>query len=144
MDRTAAEDHPNEATAADALLQGLKVQGVDYFFANPGTDFPSIVEGFARAAASGAAVPRPLLVPHENAAVAMAHGVYMVSGRPQAVMVHTNVGTGNTINTLINASRDHVPIVLMAGRSPLSREEERADQPGGGSRPAADGHTISS
>jgi acetolactate synthase-1/2/3 large subunit len=120
MDRTAAKDHPNEATAADALLQGLKAQGVDYFFANPGTDFPSIVEGFARAAASGAAVPRPLLVPHENAAVAMAHGVYMVSGRPQAVMVHTNVGTGNTINTLINASRDHVPIVLMAGRSPLS------------------------
>src|ERR1700680_4013654 len=50
----------------------------------------------------------------------MAHGVYMVSGRPQAVMVHTNVGTGNTINTLINASRDQVPMVLMAARSPLS------------------------
>jgi acetolactate synthase-1/2/3 large subunit len=120
MDRRAAEDRPNEATAADALLQGLRAQGVDYFFANPGTDFPSIVEGFARAGETGAAVPRPLLVPHENAAIAMAHGVYMVSGRPQAVMVHTNVGTGNTINTLINAARDQVPMVLMAGRSPIS------------------------
>jgi acetolactate synthase-1/2/3 large subunit len=120
MDRNPAEDRPNEATAADALLLGLKAWGVDYFFANPGTDFPSIAEGFARAAENGAAVPRPLLVPHENAAIAMAHGVYMVSGRPQAVMVHTNVGTGNTINTLINASRDQVPMVLMAGRSPLS------------------------
>ena len=120
MDHTA---RPNEATAADRLLQGLKAQGVDYFFANPGTDFPSIIEGFARAQESGAAVPRPLLVPHETAAVAMAHGVYMVSGKPQAVMVHTNVGTGNTINTLINASRDFVPMVLMAGRSPITERE---------------------
>jgi acetolactate synthase-1/2/3 large subunit len=119
MDREPAR-RPNEPTAADALLKGLKAHGVDYFFANPGTDFPSIIEGFARAAENGAAVPRPLLVPHETAAVAMAHGVYMVSGRPQAVMVHTNVGTGNAINTLINAARDNVPLVLMAGRSPLS------------------------
>ncbi|MGO8915337.1 MAG: thiamine pyrophosphate-requiring protein [Stellaceae bacterium] len=120
MDRDPAADRPNEPSAADALLQGLKAHGVDYFFANPGTDFPSIIEGFARAAESGAKVPRAILVPHENAAVAMAHGVYMVSGRPQAVMVHTNVGTGNTINTLINAARDFVPIVLMAGRSPIT------------------------
>ena len=122
MDRNPAEDRPNEATAADALLSGLKAHGVDYFFANPGTDFPSIIEGFARAAESGVDVPRPLLVPHETAAVAMAHGVYMVSGRPQAVMVHTNVGTGNTINTLINASRDQV---LMAGRSPITEKGHR-------------------
>jgi acetolactate synthase-1/2/3 large subunit len=120
MDRSPAEDRPNEATAADLLLQGLRRQGVEYFFANPGTDFPSIIEGFARAGASGVAVPRAILVPHETAAVALAHGVYMVSGRPQAVMVHTNVGTGNTINTLINAARDQVPMVLMAGRSPIT------------------------
>ena len=120
MDREPAAARPNEPTAADALLQGLKRHGVDYFFANPGTDFPSIIEGFARAAENGAAVPSPRLIPHENAAVAMAHGVYMVSGRPQAVMVHTNVGTGNTINALINAARDNVPMVLMAGRSPVT------------------------
>ncbi|HZB92910.1 MAG TPA: thiamine pyrophosphate-requiring protein [Stellaceae bacterium] len=125
MDRDPTPDRPNAPSAADALLQGLKAHGVEYFFANPGTDFPSIIEGFARAGESGAAVPRPLLVPHETAAVAMAHGVYMVSGRPQAVMVHTNVGTGNTINTLINAARDNVPMVLMAGRSPLSEKGHR-------------------
>src|SRR5258707_6182789 len=109
-----------EATAAEALLGALRAHGIDYFFANGGTDFPSVIEGFARAAETGAAVPRAMLVPHENAAVAMAHGVYMVSGRPQAVMVHVNVGTGNTLNCLINAARDEVPILLMAGRSPLT------------------------
>jgi len=43
-----------------------------------------------------------------------------LSGRPQAVMVHVNVGTGNTLNCLINAARDEVPVLLMAGRSPIT------------------------
>ena len=118
MDSSAGD--ATRPSAATALLTALAEKGVDYFFANPGTDFPPIIESFARAAKEGAKVPRPVLVPHENAAVAMAHGVYMTSGRPQAVMVHVNVGTGNTLNCLINASRDEVPILLMAGRSPLT------------------------
>jgi acetolactate synthase-1/2/3 large subunit len=110
----------NEATVADLLLRRLHAAGVDCFFANAGTDFPSIIESFARGAESAAPLPRPMLVPHENAAVAMAHGVYMVSGRPQAVMVHTTVGTGNTLNALINAGRDGVPLLLLAGRTPVT------------------------
>ena len=106
-------------TAADVLLASLRQRGVMHFFANPGTDFPPIVEGFARAKESGAKVPRPVLVPHENLAVAMAHGAYLVTGAPQAVMVHVNVGTANTINMLADAARDRVPLVLMAGRSPI-------------------------
>jgi acetolactate synthase I/II/III large subunit len=108
----------NEPNAADRLLHALHEHGIEYFFANAGTDFPSIIEGFGRAFETGAPVPKPLAVPHENAAVAMAHGYYMVSGRPQAVMVHTNVGTANTLNALIDASRDSVPMILMAGRTP--------------------------
>jgi acetolactate synthase-1/2/3 large subunit len=106
-------------TAGDVLLSSLKRHGLDYLFANPGTDFPPIVEGFARARESGAKVPRPILVPHENLAVAMAHGAYLVTRAPQAVMVHVNVGTANAIGLLANASRDRVPLLLMAGRSPL-------------------------
>jgi acetolactate synthase-1/2/3 large subunit len=110
----------SQPSAATALLTALADRGVEYFFANPGTDFPPIIESFATAAKDGTKVPEPILVPHENAAVAMAHGFYMVSGRPQAVMVHVNVGTGNTLNCLINAARDEVPVLLMAGRSPLT------------------------
>src|SRR5438067_9666161 len=112
----------NQRSAAEVLLASLKAQGIDYFFANGGTDFPSIVEAFARGAETGASLPRPMVVPHENAAVAMAHGVYMVSGQPQAVMVHVNVGTGNTINTLINAAKDETPLILLAGRSPITEK----------------------
>jgi acetolactate synthase-1/2/3 large subunit len=52
--------------------------------------------------------------------VAMAHGYAMVTGRPQAMMVHVGVGTANALNGLINASRQNVPILFTAGRTPLT------------------------
>lgn len=110
----------DQAPAADILIEQLAASGVDFLFANGGTDFPPIVEAFARAGRDGAAVPRPMVVPHENAAVAMAYGHYLVSGRPQAVMVHVNVGSANTLNLLLDASRDTIPVLLMAGRSPYT------------------------
>src|SRR5437868_1090761 len=106
--------------AGEVFLRALAEHGVDFFFANPGTDFPPIVEAFSRGRHSNAKLPRPVLVPHENLAVAMAHGAYTQTGRPQAVMVHVNVGTGNTINNLINLARDRVPLILAAGRTPIT------------------------
>ena len=61
-----------------------------------------------------------MVVPHENTAVTLAHGYTMVTGRPQAVMLHVNVGTANALNALIDASRDRIPILLTSGRTPLT------------------------
>ncbi len=108
--------------AAEAFLRALADHGVDYFFCNPGTDFAPIVEAFSRASKTNAKVPKPVLVPHENLAVGMAHGAYLMTGKPQAVMVHTNVGTANAINNLINLSRDRVPLILAAGRNPITEK----------------------
>jgi len=108
--------------AAEAFLRALADHGVDYFFCNPGTDFPPIVEAFSRAKKTNAKVPKPVLVPHENLAVSMAHGAYLMNGRPQAVMVHVNVGTANTINNLTTLSRDRVPLILAAGRTPITEK----------------------
>jgi acetolactate synthase I/II/III large subunit len=108
--------------AAEAFLRALADHGTDYFFANPGTDFPPIVEAFSRAKKTNAKVPQPVLVLHENLAVAMAHGAYLMNGHPQAVMVHVNVGTANTINNVTNLARDRVPLILAAGRTPISEQ----------------------
>ena len=108
--------------AGEVFLRALAEHGVDFFFANPGTDFPPIVEAFGRARGSNAKLPRPVLVPHENLAVAMAHGATLMTGRPNAVMVHVNVGTGNTLNNLINLSRDRIPLILAAGRTPITEK----------------------
>ncbi len=107
-------------TTGQAYLELLRVRGIEYFFANGGTDFAPLIDGFARFAEQGKQTPKPLTVPHENAAVAMAHGYYMVTGKPQVVMVHVNVGTGNAINGIINAARDNIPIIFTAGRTPLT------------------------
>ena len=52
----------------------------------------------------------------------MAHGAYLMTGRPQAVMVHVSVGTANTIANLTNLSRDRVPLILAAGRTPITEK----------------------
>src|SRR5438105_1573236 len=61
-----------------------------------------------------------VIVPHENMGIAMAHGYTMITGRPQAMMVHVGVGTANAINRIINASRTNVPILFTAGRTPIT------------------------
>ncbi|MEX2035954.1 MAG: thiamine pyrophosphate-requiring protein [Xanthobacteraceae bacterium] len=117
-----AEAKERTPIAGEAFLRALADHGVDYFFANPGTDFPPIVEAFSRAKQSNAKVPQPLVIPHENLAVAMAHGAYAMTGRPQAVMLHVNVGTANAIANLINLNRDNIPLILAAGRTPITEK----------------------
>jgi acetolactate synthase-1/2/3 large subunit len=107
-------------STADAYLELLAARGVEYFFANAGTDFAPIIEAYARRGAQGQASPRPITVPHEVPAVAMAHGYTMVTGRPQAVMVHVIVGAGNAAGGVINAARSNVPMLFSAGRNPVT------------------------
>ncbi len=105
---------------AEALLTRLRARGVDYLFANGGTDFAPVIEGLAQGASAGAALPEALAISHETAAVAMAHGYYLVTGRPQAVMVHVNVGLANAAMGLINAASDNIPIIMCSGRTPVT------------------------
>jgi acetolactate synthase-1/2/3 large subunit len=107
-------------STADAYLELLAARGVEYFFANAGTDFAPIIEAYARRGAQGQASPRPITVPHEVPAVAMAHGYTMVSGRAQAVMVHVIVGAGNAAGGVINAARSNIPMLFSAGRNPIT------------------------
>src|SRR5439155_387250 len=94
-------------------------RGVEYLFANGGTDFAPVVEACAKGQALGWRLPEVVIVPHENLGVAMAHGYTMITGRPQAMMVHVGVGTANAVNGLMNASRMNIPLLFSAGRTPL-------------------------
>ena len=111
-------------STGEALLEMLEARGVDYFFGGGGgTDFPPIFEAFAKRAAMGKTRPQPITVTHEITTMAMAHGYTMVTGKPQFAMVHTNVGTANTISGVINAARSRVPMFLAAGRNPLTKKQ---------------------
>src|SRR5580704_13455904 len=110
------------AIVAEAYLALLAERGVEYLFANAGTDFAPIVEAYAKAAHTGLPAPKPLIATHENVAISMAHGYAVASGKVPAVMVHVSVGTANALCGAFNAAREYVPILFTAGRSPLTEE----------------------
>jgi acetolactate synthase-1/2/3 large subunit len=122
MDKAATDAGFETLTAGGALLARLKAVGVDYLFCNSGTDFPPIIEGLAEAAAKDVPLPRALIMPHEAAAMGMAHGYYLATGRSQAVIAHTNVGLANCAIGAINAAVEHIPILLFSGRTPTTEK----------------------
>ena len=108
------------ASVAEAYLELLAARNIEYFFGNGGTDFAPIIEAYAKRFSQEQTLPRPIPVPHEVTAVAMAHGYTMVTGRPQVVMVHTIPGTANAISGVINAARANIPMLFTAGRTPIT------------------------
>jgi acetolactate synthase-1/2/3 large subunit len=113
---------------AQAYLELLALRGIDYFFANAGTDFPSIVEAFARRLKEGKRRPCPLTIPHEIPLISMVHGYYLATGRPQMAMVHVGIGTANGAGALMGASRGRIPLLLSAGRTPITEEGSPASR----------------
>jgi acetolactate synthase-1/2/3 large subunit len=106
---------PRTVSVAQRYLARLREHGIKYLFGNAGTDFPPIIEAMASADCG----IEPILVPHENVAVGMAYGAALASGQPQLLMVHVGLGTANALCGLFNAARQHVPLLLTAGRTPV-------------------------
>lgn len=111
-------------TGATAFLEGLSEIGVDYLFANLGTDHAPIIEEWARWDRSNRKRPPVITCPHENVAVHMAGGYAMATGRGQAVLVHVDAGTANACMAIHNLFRSRIPVLVMAGRAPFSMHGE--------------------
>jgi len=112
---------------AEAFIELLNANGVDCIFLNPGSDIFAVTEAIAKFQALGKRTPRVITSPHESVGMAAAHGYFMVSGKPQVVMVHVDVGTQQVGGALHNAQRGRIGVLFCAGRSPLSFEEDRRD-----------------
>lgn len=116
------KEHTFEAdTVAHALMKMLDERHVDCFFSNSGTDFTPIIDALARYHKESKM--KTIVAPHENTAIAMAHGHFLLSGKPQVVMAHVNVGTANMGLGIINASRSRVPMLVLAGKTPWYESE---------------------
>jgi acetolactate synthase-1/2/3 large subunit len=105
-------------SAAHYFLEGLVDLGVDYIFANLGTDHVSIIEEMARWEREGRKHPEIILCPHEVVAVHMAGGYAFATGKCQAVLVHVDAGTANACMAIQNLFRYRLPVMLFAGRAP--------------------------
>jgi len=110
---------------AEAFVELLNANGVDYIFLNPGTDIMPIQEALSKFKALGKRTPEVILSLHESVAMNAANGYFMVSGKPQVILVHTGVGTQQIGGALQNAQRGRIGVLLCAGRAPSTFEGEK-------------------
>ncbi len=111
-------------STAHHFLQALVDLGVDYIFANLGTDHVSLIEALAEWDREGRKHPEVILCPHEVVAVHMAAGYALATGRAQAVFVHVDAGTANACMAIQNLFRYRLPVLLFAGRAPFTLHGE--------------------
>jgi acetolactate synthase-1/2/3 large subunit len=111
-------------STAHHFLEGLVDLGVEYIFANLGTDHVSLIEALARWDREGRQHPEMILCPHEVVAVHMAAGYALATGRGQAVFVHVDAGTANACMAIQNLFRYRLPVLLFAGRAPYTLHGE--------------------
>jgi benzoylformate decarboxylase len=96
-------------TVRDATCQVARDLGMTTWFGNPGsTEVPLLAD-----------LPDGidyLLALHENAAVGMAAGHAIATGRPALVSLHTAAGLGNAVNALAAARVSRAPLVVLVGQ----------------------------
>lgn len=100
---------------SEAFLEVLNANGVDTIFLNPGGDLAPIQAAVLRYKAAKKRSPKIVMSLHESVAMTAAHGHYMVSGKPQVVLVHSELGTQQVAGALHNAQWGRIPVVLVAG-----------------------------
>ncbi len=128
----AAPARARARNGAEAVLQLMLACGVDYLFMNPGTDTAPLQEALVALDADGERVPTLVQCLYENVALAAAHGYFLVSRRPQLVVVHVDVGTQNLGGNLHNTLRSHAGVLILAGRAPYTFDP---NTPGSRDRP---------
>ncbi len=122
--KTPAQTKTSPYTASGAFLDALNELGVDYIFANFGSDHPAIVEALAEARAAGRPLPKVITCPNEMVGMSAAHGFAAATGRPQAVLVHVECGTQALAGAVHNAAKGRIPIFVFAGASPVTQDGE--------------------
>lgn len=116
-------------TGAEAFVEILYENGVECIFFNPGVDTVPVQLALARLKESRMPTPRLILCLDESVAMSAAHGHYMISGKPQVVLVHSELGTMRVGGALHNAQWGRVPVILWAGLTPHTSRVDWLQQP---------------
>ncbi|HEY7280075.1 MAG TPA: thiamine pyrophosphate-binding protein [Actinomycetota bacterium] len=117
-----AEPAAERRWVSDVLIDLLAEVGIEYVTINPGASLRGLHDSLVNNARRG---PRMLLCLHEDAAVAIAHGYAKATGRPMAVLLHSNVGVLHGSMGIFNAYCDRVPMIVLGGNGPLDVDRRR-------------------
>jgi acetolactate synthase-1/2/3 large subunit len=107
----------NQLDGGEAVLDAFRRLGMDYVMSSPGSEWGPFWEALARQRLGGTPGPRFIDSWHENLAVNMASGYTLMTGRPQAVLLHAGVGLLHGAMGILTALQGEVPMVVMSGES---------------------------
>jgi acetolactate synthase I/II/III large subunit len=108
------EVKPIEGRAgSDFMVDVIKSLDIDYCYSNPASSFRGLHESLINYGKN--TKPEFITCMHEESAVAMAHGYFKASGKPQMMLCHGTVGLMHATMAVYNAWADRVPVILMGG-----------------------------
>ncbi|TQV92469.1 hypothetical protein V2A60_007157 [Cordyceps javanica] len=112
-------------TASSAFFDAIWSAGVTHCFVNLGSDHPSFIDAMVKGQREHKdTFPRIITCPNEMVAMSMADGYARLTGKPQCVIVHVDVGTQALAAAVHNASSGRAPVLVFAGLSPFTLDGE--------------------
>ena len=97
---------------ADAVIQALERQEVEFIFGHPGGAAMPIFDALVDSEQL-----RFILTRHEQGATHMADGYARATGKVGVVLVTSGPGATNTITGILTAQMDSVPLVVLTGQT---------------------------
>ncbi|HKA80053.1 MAG TPA: thiamine pyrophosphate-binding protein, partial [Xanthobacteraceae bacterium] len=117
----------NYLDGGEAILEAFRKLKIDYIMSSPGSEWSPIWEALARQKLENKAGPTFVESWHETLAVNMATGYTLITGRPQAVLLHAGVGVLQGSMGIHGAMQNEVPMVVMSGESQTLGEDPALD-----------------
>jgi acetolactate synthase-1/2/3 large subunit len=99
--------------ASDYMVDVLKSLKIDYCYSNPASSFRALHESMINYGNNK--LPEFITCMHEESSVAMCHGYFKASGKPQMALMHGTVGMQHAAMAIYNAWADRVPIIVVGG-----------------------------
>jgi thiamine pyrophosphate-dependent acetolactate synthase large subunit-like protein len=117
----------NYLDGGEAILEAFRKLKIDYIMSSPGSEWSPVWEALARQQLDDKAGPAFVESWHETLAVNMATGYTLITGRPQAVLLHAGVGMLQGSMGVHGALQNEVPMVVMSGESQTLGEDPDLD-----------------
>jgi len=100
--------------SGEGFIEIMNAYGIDKVFINPGFEHTPIQLSVASARLEGGKSPQLILCLDEAVTASAAYGNYMVSGKPQVILVHSELGSLQLGGNLQNLQWGRVPVVILA------------------------------
>jgi thiamine pyrophosphate-dependent acetolactate synthase large subunit-like protein len=113
----------NYMDGGEAILEAFRKLKIDYIMSSPGSEWSPVWEALVRQKLGNREGPTYLDSWHETLAVNMATGYTLMTGRPQAVLVHAGVGLLQGSMGVQGALQAEVPMIVMSGESQTLGED---------------------